>query len=106
MKNFLNTNICFDFSNFSKGSKFYDNQNEMFVGKMKDEYKGMPISAFVGPKSKMRSMLQNGDKESNTVKGVNSVTDFNEVKDTLLNKNVVRHKMKRIQSKKHKNWNI
>ena len=57
MKNFLNTNICFDFSNFSKGSKFYDNRNEMFVGKMKDEYKGMPISAFVGPKSKMRSML-------------------------------------------------
>ena len=29
----------FDFSNFSKDSKFYDNQNEMVVGKMKDEYK-------------------------------------------------------------------
>ena len=27
----------FDFSNFSKDSKFYDNQNEMVIGKMKDE---------------------------------------------------------------------
>ena len=41
-------------------------------------------------------------KESNTAKGVNLATDFNELKDTLFNKKVVRHKMKRIQSKKHK----
>ena len=27
----------FNFSNFSKDSKFYDNQNEMVIGKMKDE---------------------------------------------------------------------
>ena len=41
-------------------------------------------------------------KESNTAKGVNIATEFNEFKDTLFNKKVVRHKMKRIQSKKHK----
>ena len=29
-------------------------------------------------------------------------TEFNEFKDTLFNKKVVRHKMKRIQIKKHK----
>ena len=29
----------FDCSNFSKDSKFYDNQNQMVVGKIKDEYK-------------------------------------------------------------------
>ena len=28
----------FDFGNFSKDSKFYDNQNEIVVGKMKGEY--------------------------------------------------------------------
>ena len=33
-------------------------------------------------------------------KGGNIMTDFNEFKDTLFNKKVVRHKMKRIQSKK------
>ena len=41
-------------------------------------------------------------KESHTAKGVNIATEFNEFKDTLFNKKVVRHKMKRIQSKKHK----
>ena len=41
-------------------------------------------------------------KETNTAKGVNIATEFNEFKDTLFNKKVVRHKMKRIQSKKHK----
>ena len=41
-------------------------------------------------------------KESNTAKGVNIATEFNEFKDTLFNKKIMRHKMKRIQSKKHK----
>ena len=41
-------------------------------------------------------------KEFNTAKGVNIVTEFNEFKDTLLNKKIIRHKMRRIQSKKHK----
>ena len=41
-------------------------------------------------------------KESNTAKGVNIATEFNEFKDTLLNSKIIRHKMRRIQSKKHK----
>ena len=92
----------FDFSNFSKDSKFYDNQNEMVVGKMKIIYRGIPINKFVGLKSKMHSMLKDDGKESNTAKGINTATEFNEFKDTLFNKKVIRHKMKRIQSKKHK----
>ena len=35
-------------------------------------------------------------------KGVNIATEFNEVKDTLFDKKILRHKMKRFQSKKHK----
>ena len=50
----------------------------------------------------MHSMKNVHGKESNTAKGVNIATKFNEFKDTLFNKKVVRHKMKRIQSKKHK----
>ena len=38
----------FDFSNFSKD--FYDNQNEMVVGKMKVVNKGIPINKFAGLK--------------------------------------------------------
>ena len=45
-------------------------------------------------------------KNLNTAKGVNIATEFTEFKDTLFNtlfnKKVLRHKMKRIQGKKHK----
>ena len=57
---------------------------------------------FVGLKSKMYSMKNNDDKESNTTKELNTATDFYEFKDILFNKKVVRQKMRRIQSKKHK----
>ena len=40
-------------------------------------------------------------KESNAAKGVNIASEFNEFKDVLLNKKIIRHKMKRIQYKKH-----
>ena len=41
-------------------------------------------------------------KEHNTGKGVNIATEFDNFKDVLFNKKVIRHKIKRIQSKKHK----
>ena len=87
----------FDFSNFSKGSKIYDNQNEM-----KNECREIPINKFVGLKSKTHSMLSDGNKESSTTKVVNITTEFNEFRDSLFDKKVVRHKMKGIESKKHK----
>ena len=74
----------------------------MVVGKIKNVCKGKPIRDFVGLKSKMYCILSDDGKESNTAKGVNIATDFNEFKDTLFNKKVLRHKMRRIQGKKHK----
>ena len=41
-------------------------------------------------------------KEPNTTKGVNITTEFSEFKDTLFIKKIIRHKTRRIQSKKHK----
>ena len=41
-------------------------------------------------------------KEYNTVKGESIATEFNKLKDVLFNKKILRHKMRRIQSKKHK----
>ena len=46
----------FDFSNYSKDSKFYDDANKKVIGKMKDEYSGVIIDEFVGLKSKMYSI--------------------------------------------------
>ena len=56
----------------------------------------------MGLKSKKYSVLSDDGKESNTAKGVNIATEFDEFKDTLFNKKVLRHKMNRIQSEKHR----
>ena len=37
----------FDFTNYSKDSKFFDNTNKKVIGKMKDEYVGVIIDEFV-----------------------------------------------------------
>ena len=50
----------------------------------------------------MYSMKNIDGKESNTAKGVNIETEFNEFKDTLFNNKIIRRKMKKIQGKKHK----
>ena len=41
-------------------------------------------------------------KECNTAKGVSIATEFDKFKDVLFHEKIIRHKMKRIQSKKHK----
>ena len=50
----------------------------------------------------MYSIKKIDGSESSTAKGVNIPTEFNEFKDVLFNKKTIRHKMKRIQAKKHK----
>ena len=92
----------FVFSNYPEDSKFFDQANKKVIGKMKDESEGKIIDEFVGLKSKMYSMKNIVDKESNRAKRVNIVTEFKEFKDTLFNKKIIRHKMRRIQDKKHK----
>ena len=42
------------------------------------------------------------DTEVNTAKGANISMEFNEYKDILFNEKIIRHKMRKIQSKKHK----
>ena len=66
---------------------------------MKDVSEGKINDEFVGLKSKMYSMKNIDGKESNMAKGVNTVTEFNEFKDTLFNKKVFRHKMKEFKVK-------
>ena len=68
---------------------------------MKEELNGSKIDEFVGLKSKMYSLISSGNKEINKPKGVNKKLRHNEYLDILTNKKVLRHKMKRIQSKLH-----
>ena len=92
----------FDFSNYSKDSKFFNETNKKVVGKMKDEFSGVITIEFVGLKSKMYSIKKINGKEHNTAKGVNTETKFDKFKDVLSNEKIIRQKMERIQSKKHK----
>ena len=101
-KEFYQWKDLFYFSNYSKDPTFYDDTNKKVIGKMKGEYGGAMIDQFIGLKSKMYSIKKINGSESSTTKGVNIVTKFNEFKDVLFNKKVIRCNMKRIQAKKHK----
>ena len=68
---FFKNKHLFDFSNYPKDSIVY---------------KGVLINKLVGLKSKIHSMLSDDGKESNTAKGLNTATEFNEFKDTLFTK--------------------
>ena len=100
--NSLSYEIKSDFSNLSKDSKFFDNGNKKFIGKMKYVSAVKIIDGFVGLKWKMHSIKNIDGKETNTAKGVSVATEFIKFKNTFFNKKIMRHKMRRIQAKNHK----
>ena len=87
----------FDFSGYPKDSVYYDSSNKKVLGKMKDEFNRVKITEFVGLKSKMYSLISFDNKEVNKAKKLR----HEEYLNVLFNKKVVRHNMKRIQSKLH-----
>ena len=96
---FFKQKDLFDFSNYSK---FSDETNKKVIGKMKDDFGGIIVIEFAGLKSKMHSMKKIDGKVCNTAKGVSIATEFDGFKDVLVTEKIIRHKMKRIQSKMHK----
>ena len=95
-----------DLSNYLKDSKLFDPVNEKGIGKMKDESKGNISDEFFGLKSKTQSIKNVDSKENKTGKVVYKIAVKNimyeENIDVLFNKKVIRHNMKRIQSKSQK----
>ena len=89
MKNFLSGKICFDFSNYSKDSKVFNETNKKVIGKMKDEFGGVIVNEFVGLKSKMYSIKKLDGKECNTAKGVSIATEFDKFKDVLFDEKLL-----------------
>ena len=79
----------FNFSNYSKDSRFYDDTNKNVISKMKDEFGGVIMDEFIGLKAKMYSIKKIDGSESSTAKGVNIATEFNEFKDVLFNKKII-----------------
>ena len=99
---FFNWKDLFDFSNYSKDSKFFNETNKNVIGKIKDELGIVIANEFFGLKSKMYSTKKIDGNKCNTAKQENIATEFNKFKDVLFNKNIIRQKMRLIQSEKHK----
>ena len=64
----------FDRTNFPVSSKCYYSDNKKVLGQMKDG--GKSILKFVGIKSKMYSILDEGNNEKITSKGHNGFIEF------------------------------
>ena len=96
----------FDFSNYSRKSKNYDNLNKLVIGKMKDETGCVATEEFIGLKPKMYSFLVDGNSVHKKGKGMNrnvvATISHNKYKDVLLNNKGIRHSMNKIQSKGHR----
>ena len=59
VKNFFKHKHLFDFSNFSKDSKVFDETYKKVIGKMKDEFDRVIVEEFIGLKSKTYSTKKN-----------------------------------------------
>ena len=92
----------FNLSDYPLHSKFFDSVNKKVSGKLKDEFKEKKISEFPGLKSKMYSLSSVDNKEVTKAKGVNKKIRHKAFVSVLFNKKVIRHNMKRIQSKLHR----
>ena len=103
---FYEDKILSDFSDYPKDSQFYCPVNTKVVGVMKDETIGKIISEFVELKSKIHSLVLIDREEIKKVKDVNKnvVKNIRHKKytDVLFGRGLVRHKMKRIESKFHR----
>ena len=64
----------FDFSEYPKSHQLYSTENQAVPGKFKDETSSKIITEFVGLRSKLYSLIIEGEKkEKKVAKGVKNV---------------------------------
>ena len=91
----------FDNSDYPESSPYYCNVNKKIIGKFKDEACGIPVTEFIGLKSKMYSYVKDNEKggiKKNVIKNNIKPEDY---KNTLINNEQMHHKMKTIRSQRH-----
>ena len=67
---FWNDKDKFDNSDYSVSSPYFDKTNKKVIGKFKDEAAGIPITEFVGLRSKMYSYMKDNETGGKTAKGI------------------------------------
>ena len=103
---FFDNKDIFDNSDYNKKSPFYFDHNKKVIGKFKDEASGIPVTEFVGLRSKMYSYTLDNEQSKRTAKGIkkniiqNNLTHDN-YKKVLLSEEQIHHSMKTIRSMKH-----
>ena len=70
----------FDNSDYPESSPYYCNANKKIIGKFKDEACGIPITEFVGLKSKMYSYVKDNEKGEKIAKGIKKSVIKNNIK--------------------------
>ena len=104
-QDFWNNKEKIDHSDSKDDSKYFDKSNKKVIGKFKDEAAGIPITEFVGLRSKTYSYMKDDDKGSKTAKGIKNVIKKNikhvNYKDLPLNNKQLYHKMKTVRSENH-----
>ena len=103
-KDFWNDKDILDNRDYLESSPYYCNVNKKIIGKFKDEAFGIPITEFIGLKSKMYSYIKDNEKGGKTAKGIKKNVIKNNIKhedyrNTLINNEQMHHKMKTIKSK-------
>ena len=105
-QDFYNDIKKFDNSDYIKSSKYFDETNKKVIGKFKDEACGIPITEFIGLRSKMYSYIKDNNGGGKTAKGIKKCIIKKDIthgnyKDTLFNSKQMYHKMKTIRSQNH-----
>ena len=105
-KDFFKDKDKFDNSDYPEYSPFFYKENKKVIGKFKDESAGIPITEFVGLRSKMYSYIKDNQKGGKTAKGIKKNVIKNNIihddyKETLFNNKQMYHKMKTIRSENH-----
>ena len=105
-RDFWNDKDRFDNSDYPESSPYFDKTNKKVIGKFKDEAAGIPITEFVGLRSKMYSYIKDNQKVEKTAKGIKKNTIKNDIKhedykNVLINNKQIHHTMKTIRSINH-----
>ena len=105
-RDFWNDKDRFDNSDYPESSPYFDKTNKKVIGKFKDEAAGIPITEFVGLRSKMYSYVKDNEKGGKTAKGIKKNIIKNNIKhedykNVLLENKQMQHTMKTIRSNNH-----
>ena len=105
-QDFWNDKDRFDNSDYPENSPYFDKTNKKVIGKFKDVAAGIPITEFVGLRSKMYSYIKDNQKVGKTAKGIKKNIIKNNIKhedykEVLFNNKQIHHTMKTIRSSNH-----